>query len=220
MCVNCLEQSAHAEAVVTRIRENGGEAFLHPADVSVESHVIDLFAAVDREYGNLSALVNNAGILGRVGPLATATIDDVRRVFDVNLMGTFLCSREAITRMSTRNGGEGGAIVNISSTAATLGGAHQWLAYATSKGAINTFTLGLAREVASEGIRVNAVCPGLIETESHASAGLGDRLKELAPSVPIQRPGKALEVAEAIMWLLSDQASYCVGANILVSGGR
>ena len=220
VCVNYLGREGRARAVVDEIRAGGGRAMLVQADTADEGAVVAMFEAIDRELGPLTALVNNAGITGRAGRLDAYDAAAIRRVLDVNVTGVMLCTREAVGRMSTKNGGKGGAIVNLSSVAGVLGGANQWTAYAAAKGAVNTLTVGLAREWAAEGIRVNAILPGLIETEIHAEAGLGDRLKELAPTVPMGRTGTAEECAEAILWLLSDAASYVTGALLPVSGGR
>ena len=169
---------------------------------------------------HLDALVNNAGIIARAGRVADVEADDLRRMFEVNITGCFLCAREAVRRMSTAHGGAGGAIVNVSSRAAGLGSPNEFVHYAASKGAIDSFTLGLAKEVGAEGIRVNAVSPGLIDTDIHASTGLPDRVERFAPTVPIPRAGTADEVAAPILWLLSDAASYVTAANIHVAGGR
>jgi NAD(P)-dependent dehydrogenase (short-subunit alcohol dehydrogenase family) len=220
VCVNYLGREARARAVVDEIRAGGGRAMLVQADTADEAAVAAMFEAVDRELGPLTALVNNAGITGKAGRLDAYDAAAIRRVLDVNVTGLMLCTREAVRRMSTKNGGKGGAIVNLSSMAGVLGGANQWTAYAAAKGAVNTLTVGLAREWAADGIRVNAILPGLIETEIHAEAGLGDRLKELAPTVPMGRTGTAEECAAAILWLLSDEAGYVTGALLPVSGGR
>jgi NAD(P)-dependent dehydrogenase (short-subunit alcohol dehydrogenase family) len=220
VCVNYLGREARARAVVDEIRAGGGRAMLAQADTADEGAVVAMFEAVDRELGPVAALVNNAGITGRAGRLDSYDAAAIRRVLDVNVTGLMLCTREAVRRMSIKNGGRGGAIVNLSSVAGVLGGANQWTAYAAAKGAVNTLTVGLAREWAQDGIRVNAILPGLIETEIHAEAGLGDRLKQLAPTVPMGRTGTTEECAEAILWLLSDAASYVTGALLPVSGGR
>ncbi|HEX8662632.1 MAG TPA: SDR family oxidoreductase [Beijerinckiaceae bacterium] len=220
VCVNYLGREERARAVVDEIRAGGGRAMLVQADTADEGAVVAMFEAVDRELGPVTALVNNAGITGRAGRLDSYDAAAIRRVLDVNVTGLMLCTREAVRRMATRNGGQGGAIVNLSSVAGVLGGANQWTAYAAAKGAVNTLTVGLAREWAADGIRVNAIMPGLIETEIHAEAGLGDRLKQLAPTVPMGRTGTAEECAAAILWLLSDEASYVTGALLPVSGGR
>jgi NAD(P)-dependent dehydrogenase (short-subunit alcohol dehydrogenase family) len=206
--------------VVAEIRSGNGAAFAVQGDVGVEADVQKIFAAVDREYGPVTGLVNNAGITGPVSRVDALSPEDLRRVVDINILGSMACAREAIKRMSTLHGGAGGAIVNLSSIAAVLGGPGEWVHYALTKGAIDTMTLGLAREVAAEGIRVNAVAPGLIETEIHAAAGVGDRLEKLAPMIPMKRVGSAEEVAETIVWLLSPASSYVTGTVVKVTGGR
>jgi NAD(P)-dependent dehydrogenase (short-subunit alcohol dehydrogenase family) len=190
------------------------------ADVSEEEQVLALFAAVDAQLGRLTAFVNNAGVIDVTARLDEMSVARLKRMFDINVIGAMVCAREAVLRMSTRHGGSGGAIVNVSSAASRLGAPGQYLDYASAKGAIDSFTLGLAKEVAAEGIRVNAVRPGLIDTEIHASGGIPDRVQKLAHLVPMQRGGSAQEVAEAIMWLLSPQASYTTMSLIDVSGGR
>jgi len=220
VCVNYLKNEARADAVVAEIRAGGGRAIMVQADTAVEDEVIKLFERVDLELGPVTALVNNAGITGRAGRLDSFDARAMRRVLDVNVTGAMLCAQQAVKRMSTKNGGAGGAIVNVSSLAANLGGANQWIPYAAAKGAVNSFTIGLAKEVAAEGIRVNAVSPGLINTEIHAEAGLGDRLKTVIPMVPMGRLGTAEECAEAILWLLSGEAAYMIGGILTLSGGR
>lgn len=190
------------------------------ADVADESQVAAMFDLVDAELGTLSALVNNAGIVDRGARVDAMDTQRLRRMFDTNVLGSFFCARQAIRRMSTRYGGIGGTIVNVSSVAARLGGAGQYVDYAASKGAIDTFTVGLARELATEGIRVNAVRPGIIETDIHASGGEPERARTMAPQVPMQRAGSAVEVARAIIWLLGDNASYTTGTVLDVAGGR
>ena len=220
VCVNYLKNEARADEVVAEIRAGGGKAIMVQADTANEDEVVRMFERVDLELGPVTALVNNAGITGRAGRLDSFDAAAIRRVFEVNVTGAILCSQQAVKRMSTKNGGKGGAIVNVSSLAATLGGANQWIPYAAAKGAINSFTLGLAREVAAEGIRVNAISPGLIETEIHAEAGVGDRLQKVIPMVPMQRIGTAEECAEAILWLMSNEAAYMIGTTLTLSGGR
>ena len=220
VCVNYLKNEERADAVVAAIRAGGGRAILVQADTANEDEVIKMFERVDLELGPITALVNNAGITGRAGRLDSFDAAAIRRVLEVNVTGTILCSQQAVKRMSTRNGGAGGAIVNVSSLAATLGGANQWIPYGAAKGAINTFTVGLAKEVAAEGIRVNAISPGLINTEIHAEAGLGERLKTIIPQVPIGRLGTAEECAEAILWLMSGEAAYMTGGILPLTGGR
>jgi NAD(P)-dependent dehydrogenase (short-subunit alcohol dehydrogenase family) len=220
VCVNYTKRSEQAEQVVAAIRNGGGKAIAVQADVSDEAAIKHLFDTAISELGPLVALVNNAGITGLLGRLVDTNPQSLRRVVDINLIGTMLCSREAIHRMSTAYGGKGGGIVNISSRAIYSGGANTYVHYAASKAAVENFTLGLAREVANEGIRVNCVCPGVIETEIHASAGDPQRLQRLASDIPMQRVGKPEEIAEAVLWLLSEQASYCTGSVLMVSGGR
>jgi NAD(P)-dependent dehydrogenase (short-subunit alcohol dehydrogenase family) len=220
VCVNYLGKAERAEAVVADIRKAGGKAIAVQADTSNEADVKRLFERVDAELGRLDALVNNAGIVGKAGKLDSFDAAGIRRVFDVNVLGTFLCTQLAAKRMSTKHGGKGGAIVNVSSIAAALGGANQWLHYAAAKGAVNTLTVGLAKELAPEGIRVNAVMPGLIDTEIHAEAGVADRLQKVIPMVPMGRIGTPEECAEAIVWLMSGEAAYMVGAIVPLTGGR
>ena len=220
VCVSYLRNHAAAEAVVADIRGAGGEAAAIQADVSVEADVVRLFKECDDALGPATALVNNAGILeirSRVEHIDGARL---LRVLGTNVIGSFLCAREAVRRMSTRYGGEGGAIVNVSSAASRLGSPDEYVDYAASKGAIDTFTVGLAKEVATEGIRVNAVRPGPIYTEMHASGGEPQRVERVKSAVPMQRGGEADEVARAILWLLSEEASYSTGAILDVSGGR
>lgn len=209
-----------AEAVVRDIAAGGGEALAVRADMAVEDDILALFGAVDGRFGAPDVLVNNAGGVGPLCRVENVTGDAIAEVLAVNVTGTLLCCREAVKRMSTRRGGRGGAIINISSRAAVLGGAGEWVHYAASKGAVDSLTIGLAREVGAEGIRVNAVAPGLIETGLHAAAGAPDRLERLGPTAPLQRPGTAEEVAAAVMWLASPESAYVTGAVLPVSGGR
>lgn len=209
-----------ADAIVADIKAGGGEAIAVQADVAEEGQVTALFAAVDKAFGALDAVVNNAGITGPVGKLDAITAATVDEVMGVNVRGVFLATREAVLRMATDRGGKGGAIVNVSSRASELGGANEWVHYAASKGAVDTITLGAARELAPRGIRVNAVNPGLIDTELHARAGMPDRVQRLSGGVPMGRPGTADEVAKVVLWLLSDDAAYVTGALVPVSGGR
>lgn len=218
--VNYARDAAAAVAVCARIEAAGGEAVPLAADVADEDAVLAMFARIDAGDAPLKALVNNAGVVGLVSPFETYTAARLRRTFEVNVLGSFLCAREAVRRMSTAHGGRGGGIVNLSSAAARIGSANEFIDYAASKGAIDTMTLGLAREVASQGIRVNAVRPGIIDTEIHASAGAPDRVQRFAPLVPLARAGTAEEVARAILWLLSAEASYTTGSFIDVAGGR
>lgn len=220
VCINYLNRAERAQAVADEIRAGGGRAVLVQGDTSDEAAVTAMFETIDRELGPVTSLVNNAGITGKAGRLESYGAAELRRVFDVNVLGVMFCVREAVKRMSTKNGGGGGTIVNLSSVAAVLGGANSWVPYAAAKGAINALTVGLSRELAGEGIRVNAVMPGLIDTEIHAEAGVGDRLKALMPTVPMGRIGTAEECAEAIVWLMSNEAAYMTGALIPISGGR
>lgn len=218
--VNYASDAGAAESVAHRVRGLGRRALALRADVADEAAVLAMFAAVEREFGALQGLVNNAGVVDVAARVDAMSVARWQRMFGVNVIGSMLCAREALRRMSTRHGGGGGAIVNLSSAAARLGSPAQYVDYAAAKAAIDTFTLGLAREVAAEGVRVNAVRPGIIETEIHASGGEPDRVARLAPSVPMQRAGSADEVAEAVVWLLSDAASYTTGALLDVTGGR
>ena len=220
VAVNYAANSLAADEVVRQIRAAGGQAITVQADVAKEAQLLAMFEKIDAELGRLSALVNNAGVVDQTTRVDGLTLARLQRMFEINVFGSFLCAREAVKRMSTRYGGAGGAIVNVSSAAARLGAPGQYVDYAAAKGAIDTFTIGLAKEVAGEGIRVNAVRPGIIETEIHASGGLPNRAQDLAPQVPMQRPGSAQEVAESIVWLLSDNASYTTGALLDVAGGR
>lgn len=220
VAVNYTANASAADAVVARIRAGGGEAIALQADVAQEDQVLAMFKDVDARLGRLTALVNNAGVVDVTARVEEMSVARWRRMFDINVMGTLICSREAILRMSTRHGGAGGAIVNVSSAAARLGSAHQYVDYAAAKGAVDAFTLGLAKEVAADGIRVNAVRPGLIDTQIHASGGLPDRVQQLAHQVPMQRGGTAEEVARTIVWLLSEEASYTTMSLVEVSGGR
>ena len=220
VAVNYQANSLAADDVVRQIRQEGGQAITVQADVAKEAQVLAMFEKIDAQFGRLSALVNNAGVVDQTTRVDAITYERLQRMFEINVFGSFLCAREAVKRMSTRYGGAGGSIVNVSSVAARLGGPGQYVDYAAAKGAIDTFTIGLAKEVAAEGIRVNAVRPGIIETEIHASGGLPDRARDLAPQVPMQRAGSALEVAQAIVWLLSEDSSYTTGAMLDVAGGR
>jgi NAD(P)-dependent dehydrogenase (short-subunit alcohol dehydrogenase family) len=209
-----------AQSVVQAIEVLGGRALAMQADVAQEDSVLALFAAVDAAWGRLDALVNNAGVVDVASRVDAMSVARLRRMFDTNVLGSFVCAREAVRRMSTAQGGSGGSIVNVSSVAARLGAPGQYVDYAACKGAIDTFTVGLAREVADEGIRVNAVRPGIIETDIHASGGQPDRAQRLASTIPMQRPGQADEIAQAIVWLLGPGASYTTGALLDVTGGR
>src|SRR5271156_272065 len=220
VAVNFSTNRAGAEEVVREIVAGGGRAVAIHADVSREEEILLMFETAVRELGQIGGLVNNAGVTGGLHRVEAVTAQAITQVLATNVAGTILCSREAVRRMSVRHGGAGGSIVNISSLAARTGGAGEWVHYAASKGAIDSFTIGLAREVASEGIRVNAVAPGLIETELHAANGVPDRLERLAPSIPMGRPGTALEVAQGVLWLLSAAASYTTGTILEIGGGR
>lgn len=220
VCVNYLHNRGAADAVVGAIERAGGKARAVAADVAVEADVVRLFETVDSELGTVTALVNNAGILARQMRVEEMDAARLNRIFATNIVGSFLCAREAVRRMSTRRGGGGGVIVNVSSGAARLGGPDEYVDYAASKGAIDTLTVGLAKEVATEGIRVNAVRPGAVYTDIHASGGEPGRVERVKEFVPMKRGGQAIEVAQAILWLLSDEASYTTGAFIDVTGGR
>jgi NAD(P)-dependent dehydrogenase (short-subunit alcohol dehydrogenase family) len=220
VAVNFATGDAEAAAIAEQIVSAGGRALAIQADVSREEDVVRLFQTAESELGPIKGLVNNAAITGGFARVESVSASTLAQVMAVNVAGAFLCAREAVRRMSTRHGGTGGAIVNISSRAAQIGSAGEWVHYAASKGAIDSFTIGLAREVATEGIRVNAVAPGLIDTGLHAANGAPDRLSRLTSSIPMQRPGTALEVAEAVLWLLLPAASYTTGAILEVGGGR
>jgi len=219
VAVNYQSNSLAADEVVRSIRDSGGQAMALQADVSREDEVMAMFGRIDAKWGHLAALVNNAGVVDVSSRVDGMTVARLTRMLNTHVLGSFVCAREAVLRMSTRQSGSGGGIVNLSSAASKLGSPGQYVDYAACKGAIDTFTIGLAKEVA-EGIRVNAVRPGIIETDIHASGGEPDRAQRLAPQVPMQRPGSAQEVANAIMWLLSPQASYCTGTLLDVGGGR
>jgi NAD(P)-dependent dehydrogenase (short-subunit alcohol dehydrogenase family) len=220
VAVNYTSNEAAAQEVVRTIRDQGGNAIALQADVADEAQVLRMFAEVDARLGRLTALVNNAGVVDRTQRVDEMTLARLKRMFDINVIGSFLCAREAVRRMSTRHGGRGGSIVNVSSAAARLGAPGQYVDYAAAKGAIDAMTIGLAKEVGGEGIRVNAVRPGLIETDIHASGGLPNRVRDLQHQVPMQRGGTADEVAQAIVWLLSPEASYTTMSLLEVSGGR
>jgi NAD(P)-dependent dehydrogenase (short-subunit alcohol dehydrogenase family) len=220
VAVNYARSEVEARAVVAHIVAAGGRAVAIQGDVSREEDILRLFSTTERELGPIRGLVNNAAITGGLARVEEVSAKAIAEVMTVNVAGAILCAREAVRRMSRRRGGTGGAIVNISSRAARIGGAGEWVHYAASKGAIDSFTIGLAREVAMEGIRVNAVAPGLIETELHAASGAPDRLERLAGTIPMGRAGTAAEVAEAVVWLLSASSSYVTGAILEVGGGR
>lgn len=220
LCLNYRHRQDAAHQLLEELQRNGARAIAIAADVADEAQVASLFAAIDDEFGRLDVLVNNAGMLERQKRLDEMSAARLARVFAVNVTGSFLCAREAIKRMSTRYDGDGGAIINVSSIAAKLGAPNEYIDYAAAKGAIDSMTLGLAKEVAAESIRVNAVRPGVIRTEIHASGGEPGRVERVKASVPMGRGGEAEEVAEAILWLASEKASYISGALLDVSGGR
>jgi NAD(P)-dependent dehydrogenase (short-subunit alcohol dehydrogenase family) len=220
VAVNYSANSLAADEVVRQIRQAGGTAMAVQADVADEAQVLTMFEKVDAKLGRLTALVNNAGVVDQTSRVDAMSMARFNRMFEINVYGSFVCAREAVRRMSTRHGGTGGTIVNLSSVAARLGAPGQYVDYAAAKGAIDSFTVGLAKEVAAEGIRVNAVRPGIIDTEIHASGGLPDRAREMAPQVPMQRPGSAEEVARSILWLMSPESSYTTGTVLDVTGGR
>jgi len=220
VAVNFGKSEAEAQARVKEILSSGGRALAIQADVAREADIVRMFQTAERELGPIKALVNNAGITAGFARVDAVSANALERVFAVNVIGSILCAREAVKRMSTKNGRSGGSIVNISSRAAHTGGAGEWVHYAATKGAIDSFTIGLAREVATEGIRVNAVAPGLIETKLHATNGEPGRVQRMLPSIPMQRAGQPEEVAEAVLWLLSRAASYVTGTILNVGGGR
>ena len=220
VAVNYTTNSLAVDEVVRRIRASGGQAMAVQADVAKESEVVAMVEKVDAKFGRLTALVNNAGVVDDMCRVDKITTARLQRMFEVNVFGSFICAREAVRRMSTAHGGAGGSIVNVSSAAARIGSPGQYVDYAAAKGAIDTFTLGLAKEVAAEGIRVNAVRPGIIDTDIHASGGQPDKARLQGPTAPMQRAGTAAEVAEAIVWLMSDKASYSTGVLLDVAGGR
>ncbi|MGH8439677.1 MAG: SDR family oxidoreductase [Pseudomonas sp.] len=220
ICINYLSDDEAAQRVLADVRELGAEAIAVKADVSVEDEIIHLFQRVDAELGPVTALVNNAGTIGQKSQLEHMSEFRLLKLMKTNVVGPMLCSKHAVQRMSKRHGGQGGSIVNVSSVAARLGSPNEYIDYAASKGALDTFTLGLAKEVAGDGIRVNAVRPGYIFTDFHALSGDPERVSKLEPGIPMGRGGQAEEVAEAIIWLLSDKASYSTGSFIDLGGGR
>jgi NAD(P)-dependent dehydrogenase (short-subunit alcohol dehydrogenase family) len=220
VAVNYHSNSLAADEVVRHIRASGGTAIAVQADISDEAQVMAMFEEIDAKLGRLTALVNNAAVVDIGARVDEMSVARLRRMFDINVLGSFLCAREAVKRMSTRHGGAGGVIVNVSSSASRTGGAGQYVDYAASKGAIDTLTAGLAKEVVLEGIRVNAVRPGIVDTGIHASGGDPDRAHRMASSIPMKRPGTPQEVAQAIGWLLSGEASYTTGSVLDVTGGR
>ena len=224
VAVNYTQDAAAAQAVVARIQGAGGLAMAVKADVGNEAQVLAMFAQIDQALpawdGHWAGLVNSAGVVDHAQRVDAMSVERLERMMRINVIGSMVCAREAIRRMSTQHGGQGGSIVNLSSVAARLGGAGQYVDYAASKGAMESFTIGLAREVAVDGIRVNAVRPGIIDTDIHASGGQPQRAQDLAPQIPMQRPGTAEEVAQAIVWLLGEQSSYSTGGIIESAGGR
>ena len=220
VCVNYLQKDQEALKVVTAIEAAGGQAIAVQADISSESEILRLFETTEHRLGRLTALVNNAATIERQMRLDSMDASRLRRVFATNIIGTFLCSREAVRRMSTRYGGAGGGIVNVSSGASRSGSPGEYIDYAASKGAVDTLTIGLAKEVALEGVRVNAVRPGFVYTDLHAKAGEPGRVDRVKATVPMQRGGQPEEIANSILWLLSDEASYVTGTIMDVSGGR
>jgi len=220
VCVNYLENSAAAEALVEEIQAGGGRALAVKADVARAEQVEAMFTACEGTFGPVTGLVNNAGLTGCISHLDTAAPEMMARVVEVNVLGVLLCCRAAMRRMSRRHGGTGGAIVNLSSAAATLGSPGEYVWYAASKGAVDSATIGLAREVAAEGVRVNAVAPGMVDTEIHAASGDAARLQRIGNATPIGRPATPEEVAAPILWLLSDEARYVTGEILRVAGGR
>ncbi len=220
VAVNYANNQAAANQVVQTIAQAGGQAIAVQGDVADEAQIVRMFATVDQQLGPVTGLVNNAGVVDVTARVEDMSWQRLERMMRINVLGSFACAKEAIRRMSTRHGGQGGVIVNLSSVAARLGAPAQYVDYAASKGAIDTFTVGLAKELATENIRVNAVRPGVIDTDIHASGGLPNRARDLAPQIPMQRPGTAEETAQAIVWLLSDKASYVTGTCLDVTGGR
>ena len=220
VCINYRHSEAEAQALLNELQSSGFDAIAVQADIADESEARKLFEAIDSKLGRLTALVNNAGILEHQSDFENISLARLKRVFRTNVEGSFLCAQQAIKRMSTRHGGEGGSIVNLSSRAAPLGSPHEYIDYAASKGAIDTMTIGLSKELGDQGVRVNAVRPGLIYTDMHARGGEAGRVDRLKSGVPMQRGGFPLEVAKAIMWLVSDEASYTTGSFVEVSGGR
>ncbi len=220
VCVNYQGRKDRADTVVADIIEAGGRAIAIQADIGNRDEIPGLFDAAEAAFGPVKALVNNAGITGPLGRLDSFSAAEIARTIEVNTTGAIICAAEAVRRMSTLHGGTGGGIVNVSSAAARIGGAHEWVDYAASKGAIDTLTIGLAVEVATEGIRVNAVRPGLIDTEIHNAVGANNRMETMTPNIPMQRAASPEEVANTILWLLSDEASYVSGALLDVAGGR
>jgi len=213
-------EASEAESIVNQMLKHGANASAMKLDVANENEIYDVFSTIDEKFGHIDALVNNAGVITTISAFEEMQAPRIRNVFNINVVGSFICAQEAVKRMSRKNGGNGGAIVNLSSAAARLGGPNSFIDYAATKGAIDTFTIGLSKEVASQGIRVNAVRPGLILTDIHRDAGDQDRPEKLKDTVPMQRVGTASEIATSIIWLISDEASYVNGALLDVAGGR
>ena len=220
VAVNYARDAGSADAVLKQVSQFGRRSMKIQADMTKEEDILRMFKAVEDELGSIKGLVNSAGTTGKTTRVEGMTASAIRGVMELNVIGLMLCCREAVKRMSKKNGGEGGYIVNVASAASRLGGPNEFVHYATSKGAVDSFTLGFSREVAGEGVVVNAVSPGMIDTEIHASAGLPNRAIEAVPGIPIRRVGQPEEVAEAIVWLLSPGASYCAGAILPITGGR
>ena len=219
ICLSYVSDAQAAQSVVDLVKEQGVDAIAIKCDVGIEEEIVALFAEAEK-LGQITGLINNAGVIDAAQRIDEYSAQRLTRMFNVNVVGSFLCAREAVKRMSTRHGGSGGSIVNLGSAAAYLGSPGQYVDYAASKAAIDTFTKGLALEVADEGIRVNAVRPGLIETDIHASGGIPDRVNQLADTVPMKRGGTAEEVANGIIWLMSEDASYVTGDSLNITGGR
>lgn len=220
VCINYVNNEEAANKIIAEVKAKGRKAIAVKGDVSIEADVLQLFKKANDELGPVTALVNNAGVVDKPSPVKNATIERLQRMFAINVIGSFLCAREAVKQMSTKEGGSGGAIVNLSSRATNHGAPFDYVDYAAAKGAIDVMTMGLAKEVAAEGIRVNAVRPGIIDTEIHASAGVPDRVEKLKDMIPMKRGGTAEEVAQTILWLLSDESSYVTGSLVDVAGGR
>ena len=220
LAINYVKDKSAAHALINEVSSTGVKALAIKADVAVESDILNMFSRIDEQLGGITALVNNAGILEKQSTLEKMSVDRLQRIFTTNVIGSFICARESVKRMSIKNGGHGGTIVNVSSGASLLGAANEYIDYAASKGAIDSMTIGLAKEVAEQGIRVNAVRPGLIYTDIHALGGEPDRIERLKNTVPMKRGGTADEVAEAIAWLLSDRSTYTTGSFIDLTGGR
>jgi NAD(P)-dependent dehydrogenase (short-subunit alcohol dehydrogenase family) len=218
--INYVTQEEAARTLATDLQAAGARAEIVKGDTGSEDGIATIFAALDQHFGRLDALVNNAGVVDRAERVEDFSRTRLDRMFSINVIGKIRCAAEAVRRMSTAHGGQGGSIVNISSMAATIGSPGQYVDYAASKGAVDTFTIGLSKEVAAEGIRVNAIRPGIIDTDIHASGGIPDRASAMASAIPMQRPGLADEVADAVLYLMSSQASYVTGAILNVSGGR